>query len=177
MNHFWDNLFKKDQNEREVYKLLSENYIFSELTRKELHFVESVIHTRNYRPQEPIFKQGELGIGMYIIMRGKVSIYVEPFQEITTSSSPVSQLETSDFFGEIALVEENGHRTATAIAATETTLIGFFKPDLVEIIDRNPSTGSKILNGIAKVLGRRLRATSEKVMQLKREIAHTDSSL
>ena len=55
-------------------------------------------------------------------------------------------------------------------------MIGFFRPDLEEIIERNPSTGVKISYRLSQVLGRRLQGTSEKVTELKRELKKiTDS--
>jgi len=109
---------------------------------------------------------------MYIIVKGRIEIF------ITDPASPseesrdifITQLLAGDFFGELSLVEDNGRRTATAIARDETTLIGFFKPDLVEILERGPSTGIKIVFRLAETLGRRLKETTDKVSELRRAL-------
>ncbi len=45
-------------------------------------------------------------------------------------------------------------------------LIGFFKPDLMEILERKPEMGAKIMFQLATVLGRRLLETTEKITLL-----------
>ena len=53
------------------------------------------------------------------------------------------------------------------MAAEDSMLLGFFKPDLLEILERQPATGVKILMRLSEVLGRRLKETTLKVTELK----------
>ena len=167
MNLMWENIFKKSRAEYDLDTILSENILFSDLTKRELRFVKNLVHIRNYKPGEPIFKQGEIGVGMYIIINGELDITIDGNDG---NAIYVTRLELYDFFGEIALVEDNGRRSANAIAHNDVKLLGFFKPDLQEIIDRNPSTGAKILLRLAQVLGERLKETSNKISNLKSEL-------
>lgn len=172
VNILWDNLFKKNQKDKDLLAILSENYLFEALTKSELKFVKELVHIRTYKPGEPVFKQGEVGIGMYLIASGAVDVLVEDLAADRPEMQTVfvTRLGPGDFFGELSLVEENGRRTAAAIANSECMLIGFFKPDLMEIVERNPETGAKILLRLAEVLGRRLKDTTIKVSELKREL-------
>lgn len=172
VNFIWDNIFKRSERSKDLLHILGENYIFETLTKSELRFVKEMVHVRNYRPGEVIFRQGEIGVGMYLIAAGSADILVEdiPADKPEKQTVFVTRLGTGDFFGELSLVEENGRRTATAVASVETTLIGFFKPDLLEIVERNPSTGVKIVTRLAEVLGKRLKETTLKVTELKREM-------
>lgn len=172
VNTLWDNIFRRAEEANDVSQILSRNFLFDSLSKKELHFLRDLVHVRTFHPGETIFRQGEIGVGMYILARGTVDIYVEDPQspEKEASSVHITRLGPGDFFGELSLVEDKGRRTATAIAGEETVLIGFFKPDLVEIVERNPSTGVKILNRLSEVLGRRLKETAEKVTRLRKEI-------
>ncbi len=170
MDFIWDNLFRQSKKERTLTQKLKENVLFQDLSGKDLKLVENIVNLRNYRPGETIFRQGEVGVGMYIISRGLVNIYVE---EIVPSSGEVktvhvTQLKEGDFFGDLALVEENGRRSASAVASVETFLIGFFKPALLEIADRNPSAGVKILMRLSEVLGARLKETTSRISEMKR---------
>jgi CRP-like cAMP-binding protein len=167
MNSLWENLFRKDKKQRELLTILRENYIFAGLSRHELWFVSETVHTRSYAPGESIFQQGEIGVGMYIISRGHVDVFIgSAAVEPNRSNNFVTRLAPGDFFGEISLVEEGGRRAGTAIAVDDCTLIGFFRPDLMEIISRNPATGNKILLRMAEVLGRRLKETSARLMEM-----------
>jgi CRP/FNR family cyclic AMP-dependent transcriptional regulator len=170
MDFIWDNLFRQSRKERTLTHKLKDNILFQDLTGKELKLVENIVNIRNYRPGETIFRQGEVGVGMYIISRGLVNIYVE---EIIPASGEVktvhvTQLKEGDFFGDLALVEENSRRSATAVASVETILIGFFKPALLEITDRNPTAGVKILLRLSEVLGGRLKETTSRISEIKR---------
>lgn len=168
MNYIWDNIFRR-KKENDLRSALRENLLFRDLSDRELGFVASIVHFRRYHTGEHIFTQGEIGVGMYIIIKGRVDITV-----IDVLAPPdadreifITQLHPGDFFGELSLVEDNGLRTATAIAREETSLIGFFKPDLNEILSRKPSTGTKIVMRLAEVLGHRLKETTDKVSELR----------
>jgi CRP-like cAMP-binding protein len=172
VNYLWDNFFRRQQSDEEITKLLSENYIFKSLTSFELYFVRQLIHRRIYKPGEAIFTQGELGVGMYIVAKGTVNITVEDHHVADENDRHifVTRLTHGDFFGEISLVEQAGRRTATATAADEVILLGFFKPDLAEVIERNPRTAVKILTRLGEVLGRRLKETADRFTEVKREL-------
>lgn len=170
MNYMWDNVFRHKEKASTLRDRLHENLLFSDLNTFELKLVEKIVNVRHYRPGETIFKQGEVGVGMYIIMSGTVNIYVEEL-EISTAesfSTYVTQLKAGEFFGELALVESEGRRSASATAHDECVLIGFYKPDLFEIIERNPSAGVKILMRLGEVLGIRLKETTARIKELKK---------
>lgn len=168
----WENFFRKDRGERTISSILKDNYLFQDLSPKDIKFVSEIIHIRSYRPAEKIFSQGEVGVGMYMIVKGSVEITIHESTRQSTKSEEVTitKLEPGDFFGEIALVEENSRRSASAIAAGEVQVIGFYKSDLVEILQRNPTAGFQVVSRLAEVLGRRLRETTEKVSELKKHI-------
>ncbi|MGD2269854.1 MAG: cyclic nucleotide-binding domain-containing protein [Desulfobacterales bacterium] len=171
--HLWDNYFKRTTKENEIHTILKENVLFQDLNSRQLKFVANIVHLRNYRQNETVFGRNEVGVGMYIIVKGAIDITVEENQGEAASSQKqvvITKLGQGDFFGELSLVEEGGRRSATATAMDETTLIGFFKPDLLEILERNPSAGVKITLRLAEVLGRRLRETNNRVSMLEDQL-------
>jgi CRP-like cAMP-binding protein len=168
----WDNLFTYDKEKKDIVSVLQNCYLFDDLNRRELKFVSELVHPRYFKPGEVVFQEGDTGIGMYIIVRGTVNIMVNNRYASNDEKKDlfVTRLKKGDFFGEISFAEDNGKRTASAIAHEDLLVIGFFKPDLDEIIERNPSTGVKIIGRLLKVLGRRLRETALKVSELKQEL-------
>ncbi len=172
MSFIWENLFRKSDQDQDVFEALRQAYVFQSLSKKELRFVQDTVHVRTFKAGEAVFRQGEIGVGMYIILRGSLDIYVDHSIEddLPPRSHMVTRLKGGDFLGELSLVESNSRRTATAIAAEESVLIGFFKPDLLEILERQPATGVKILIRLSEVLGRRLKETTMKVTELKEDI-------
>ncbi len=175
MNYLWDNLFRRGKKVDDVRTVLRNNILFQDLGERDLRFVESLVHIRRFHAGEPIFRQGEVGVGMYLIAKGRIEIFVSDPNSPSTKDDEnrdifITQLTANDFFGELALVEDNGRRTASARARDESLLIGFFKPDLTEILERNPEAGIKISLRLAEVLGKRLKETTEKVSELRRAI-------
>jgi CRP-like cAMP-binding protein len=172
VNFIWENIFKRADQEKNISAILSENLIFKDLTKRELKFVENIVHIRHYHAGENVFRQGEVGIGMYILVKGSVDILVFEAGAGQDLGKEVflTRLGVGDFFGELSLVEDNGPRSATARSYEDSILIGFFRPDLLEILDRSPSTGVKILFRLGEVLGRRLKETTDKISQLRKEL-------
>jgi CRP/FNR family transcriptional regulator, cyclic AMP receptor protein len=171
MNFMWENLFDRSDKGQSTRTALKTNILFQDLNLRELRLVENIVNVRNFRPGENIFKQGEVGVGMYIIQSGSVNVTTE---ELDASSSVVkvnhvTQLKKGGFFGELALVEDNGRRSASCAAHEEAILVGFFKPDLMELVERNPSAGIKILLRLGEVLGTRLKETTSRLSALARE--------
>jgi len=143
---------------------LSQTNVFSRLSWQELKKVEHAVHVRHYGPNEAIFKQGDPGSGMYIIMEGSVGIFLDiPHQE----PKKLSDLTEGDFFGEIALLDSSP-RTAAAIASENCSIIGFFRPDLMDLLKTKPALGSKILLSLSEVLATRLRSTNSELVRVSR---------
>ena len=171
MNYLWENIFRKPRKEDDIRSALGENILFKDLSDRELKFLEEIVHVRRYHANEPIFREGDVGVGMYIIIKGRVEVFVTDHESHGEDLEIyITQLSSGDFFGELALVEENGRRTASATAREESVLIGFFRPDLLEILSRNPTTGIKILSRLSEVLGRRLKETTDKISDLRRAL-------
>jgi CRP/FNR family cyclic AMP-dependent transcriptional regulator len=162
--HFlYKDLFRRFRRQAQpIVDVLRQNVLFSTLTKKELRYLAGLVYERVYQPDEPIFKQNERGFGMYVIARGSVAIKSQQGAEDLF----VTELSVGSFFGELALIDPNNLRTASAFALERTVLIGFFKPDLMDILERKPEMGSKILFQLAMVLGERLMKTTEKMTLL-----------
>lgn len=163
----WKNIFSsRIIPEGSTEELLSKVPAFAELSLLELREVAQIVHKREYRADEPVFYQGDPGLGMYIIKEGKVLISIE---DESGSEKELALLSEGDFFGEIALLDESP-RSATAMCTTECSLIGFFRPDLFEIIEKNTALGVKIVLKLAEIVAQRLRITDQEVSKLKQEL-------
>lgn len=153
MNPFWSNIFRKPGYEGTLAYFLGTVPPFSALNRRELNFLETLIHLRNYQPGETIFSEGDIGSGMYIIRSGGVRIDMKDEQG---QNQTQAKLETGDFFGEIALTTPMP-RIATATATEATVLAGLFRADILDAVSKHPAIASKILLGLTRVLCERLQ--------------------
>ncbi len=109
---------------------------------------------------------------MNIIIEGSVGIFLDiPHQE----PKKLSELTGGDFFGEIALLDASP-RSAAAIAMENCSIIGFFRPDLMELLKTKPALGSKILLSLSEVLATRLRSTNSELVKASRRLDELSES-
>lgn len=170
IQYLWENVLRKKSDENNVLNFLKKSFLFKDLTTSEMEFLAHIVHVRHFEPGEKVFNQGDPGVGMYLIFNGSIDIIMhDPSFEARANENAeifITRLDKGDFFGELSLIEDPSYRSATAVSITKSTLIGFFKPDLLQVIQRNPLTGNKISMRLAEILGKRLRETTEKVTEL-----------
>lgn len=130
--------------------------LFDSIPQKGLRVIRDQCHMRQFKDCEHIFRASEPGVGMYIILEGRVRVY----SARSGREETLAELEHGDFFGELALLEETP-RTASAVSDGYSRMLGFFRPDLDVIIKRNPRLSNLLLLNIARVTGRRLITTTE----------------
>ena len=162
MDSFWGNIFKRP-DQQDTYTLLKKVPLFEAMNHREMDAVERIMHRREYRAGEVIFRQGEPGVGMYVVRHGLVEIIYEPSGEV------LAELRDGDFFGEIALLNETP-RSATAKAATACTLWGLFQPDLLDLLERDPRLGVKLMVPLAQIAGQRLIRADAQMQTLREEL-------
>ena len=158
----WSNIFKLGKRKETLAETLQNIPLFQELSPKELKILDHAVHVRTYAPGEPVFVETEPGAGMYVIRSGRVDVML---QHRTENPLILAELESGDFFGEMALLGDTA-RSASAVARERSELIGFFHPDLVEIINLHPNMGAKISLGLAKTLAERLRYTNDQLRDI-----------
>jgi CRP-like cAMP-binding protein len=158
----WSSVFRLGRRKESLAEILQTIPLFGELTPKELRTLEQVVHTRTYQPGETVFVESEPGAGMYVVRTGRINIVME-----FKSDNPIllAELDPGDFFGEMALLGDTS-RSATAVVRERAELIGFFHPDLVELIRLHPGMGAKISFGLAKTLADRLRYTNAQLREI-----------
>ena len=155
MKSFIDTLREKLAGERtEVMKILEKVPVFKDLSTLELKKIEIITHERNYLQDEVVFHEKEPGTGMYIIKKGSIRLTKKNNDK---KEIDVALLKEGDFFGEIALLDE----APTAIAAEKTEVLGFYRPDFLSLLHREPKLGSKVLLELSQILATRLRQTTE----------------
>jgi CRP-like cAMP-binding protein len=160
----WGNVFRKQEiGKPGILTVLANIPLFNDLTMKELKAIERILHRRIYKKDEVLFNEGDPGVGMYIIEQGRINI------TLGSENKLVASISNGEFFGEIALLSESP-RTATAIAAVPTKILGFFQSDLFGLTETNPKMGNKILFKIAQMSAERLRFSNLENQQLKEKI-------
>jgi len=159
---FFNNFFKKE--EAGELKLVKNCPLFSELKKKEMSFLRQLLHKRTYADGEIVFKPAS-GIGLYIILKGRINI-LQGSPSSQEEPSFISSLKEGDFFGELALVHKGAYQNMFAQSACDSKLFGFFQPDLQLILENYPLMGIKILKKICEILSHRLQKAEQKILQV-----------
>lgn len=103
-----------------------------------------------YKPEEYIFNEGDLGTEMYIIHEGRVAI----FQNVGEERQQLAVFEKGDFFGEMSLLEDLP-RTASAQALSEVKLLQINGATFSQMLRDHPEIAIRMM----RKLSRRLRET------------------
>ncbi len=115
--------------------------IFKPLPPRELEFVARSVKERVYEPGAVIVKQGDPGVGFFMIVDGTV--------EVTHDAHKVRDLHPGDFFGEMALMEER-IRTATVTAKTRTRCLQLVRWDFRALLKENPDFAVRMLEVVVQ---------------------------
>ena len=158
----WENIFKGWNNsESETVHTLKKIPVFRNLSSKDFGELENMMHRRDYKVGDFIFKNRAPGEGMYIIMRGSIKITIGTR---SGNENTLAELEKGEFFGELALFDDEP-RSANAIEIEDCKLLGFFTQDLMILQERNPVLGHKIMFNLGGLLGERLRKTNHMLIK------------
>lgn len=162
MSPIWSNIFHKTLEKDSLAYYLGQLPMFSELTPREISFLENLVHVRSYRNDEIIFEESDPGSGMYMVRSGSVVIFSRtPQGEV----HELANLGPGDFFGETTLTLP-AIRSASARTKEATELVGLFRSDLLEATEENPQASCSILLGLTRVMSERLQAAGLEIRRL-----------
>ncbi|MBT3276250.1 MAG: cyclic nucleotide-binding domain-containing protein [Spirochaetales bacterium] len=139
-------------------KFLGKVSLFANLNDRNLNRLSRVCTLRTYRAGDFIVRQDDEGVGLFVIIRGKVKIVKKTDDgreiEIATHGS-------GEFIGELAVLD-GAKRTASVIAAEESECLVLASWDFTSVLKANP----KIALDILPVIVRRFRETNEQLLSL-----------
>ena len=116
----------------------------------------SCLHKRYHRG-EVVFHQGDPGRALHLIDRGRVAVRLTtPLGDVAT----LDVLHAGDTFGEQALVDAAGERTATVTAIEHTETLALDRAGFDRIRAEHPGVDHFVM----MVLSARLRATSRQLL-------------
>ena len=126
--------------------------LFKRLTARELRELDQLLHERSYQKDEVIFDEGDTGLGLFIVVSGRVKILSShaALQRLAPEFGP------GDFFGELALFEE-AQRTARVVAMEPTQVLALFRTEFVSLLERDKGIGVKLLFELSRTVVSRSR--------------------
>ncbi|BDU78286.1 Crp/Fnr family transcriptional regulator [Mesoterricola sediminis] len=140
-------------------QFLQASPLFRNLDEAERARILAIGQPRAHAGEEVIFREGDPGDGLYIVVTGEVRIS----KHAAAGEEALAILGPNAFFGEMALVDDSP-RAADAIANGPTGT--FFIPlqALRGLIETHHGIALKVLYALCEVLTQRLRETNERYM-------------
>jgi CRP-like cAMP-binding protein len=149
----WADLFRTENSPvRSVLETLRDVPIFSTLDQDDLARLARLVHVRRYAPKECVIEAGASQSGFYVIRSGEVQIVR---RRDDGRDETVDLLGPGDLLGEFGLLDD-APRSSSLIATESCELIGFFRPDLMDILDTRPSMGCRILLRLGQEMAKAL---------------------
>lgn len=167
----WGDL-KQDQHVRSVVDLLGELPLFELLTASELAKLEHIVHIRTFGPGETVIRAQAPRLGMYVIQSGSVHVVR---RGVNDDPMIVGTLRPGELIGEFSLLDPSP-RSSGIMAAEMSTLIGFFQPDLMSLIDTDPNIGFKILMPLTQMMAEQHRRDMQQLRRLRRRLQELTAS-
>lgn len=136
--------------------------LFEGMHRRHLRHLARGLHRRTFESGEAIFRQGDIGSGMYLVQRGRVRIVAE---DAVRGETQLVILESGQVFGEMSLFDHSP-RSASAVAQGECVLYGLFEGDLDQLERTRPQAAARLLRNLGLSLALRLRQTNERLHEM-----------
>jgi CRP-like cAMP-binding protein len=140
-----------------ITELLRNVSIFRDLDSGELARVAEVCREEDFVSGKYIFREGEPGNRLYLIVEGEVRIS----REIPGSGEEaLAVLKPGSLFGEMALFDRS-ERSTDAISQGGTKVITIARSDFELLLDFNRDVAYKVLWAVTRLLSHRLRSTND----------------
>jgi CRP-like cAMP-binding protein len=130
---------------------------FSGLDDKILNKISDACIVRQFTKNETIVRQGEMGLGLYIISRGRVKVD----REHGGARIPLAEMGMEQFFGDMSLID-NKPRAATVTGIEDTECLLLTRDSFVRLMNKYPEIPIRM----ARVLVERLRVANEKMVAI-----------
>ncbi|HEV8582343.1 MAG TPA: cyclic nucleotide-binding domain-containing protein [Thermoanaerobaculia bacterium] len=143
--------------------LASKRKLFQEqkLSSLEINFLTSLSKERKYGPHQVIFREGEMGHEMYVVLEGRVMIskFIPGAGE-----EALAFLERGGYFGEMALID-NESRSADAKAYDGGAVVLVISREVLEgILDIHKISSIRLLTILCNLVASRLRELDDKII-------------
>ena len=134
--------------------LVTKIEFFSGLDDKIIKRIADACIMRQYTRNETIVRQGEMGLGVYVISRGHVKVE----REQGGKKTQVAELGPEQCFGEMSLLD-NKPRSATVTATEDAECLLLTRDSINRLMNKHPEIPMRM----ARVLAERLRVANEKL--------------
>jgi CRP-like cAMP-binding protein len=140
----------------ELNKALRQVPFLESLEDSQIDYLVKVGKRVPLKAGELLFRKGDPGRCMYVILEGRIQIYME---SDNGQAAVLRVLESTQFFGEMALLD-GGERSANALTLTPCEFFVLERASFLNLITTYPELMTALLSGLSE----RLRRTDERYL-------------
>jgi hypothetical protein len=146
-------------------ELLHQIPLFKYCTYKELVHIMNITEVRDYAAGELVFEEGSEGDYLFVVLKGKV--------KLKKGEAYITSFGAGTHFGEMALVDRVP-RSGTATAEEDSRLLRIHRRDFYAIVRQEGGLSVRILWSFVQVLAERLRATTDSLVEARKDAPPSD---
>ena len=122
--------------------------LFAGISDDSMARLASVAGLLEFEDGQFIVRQGQVGTGLYVILRGAA--------RVIRGSTELARLTETDFFGELAVIDQQP-RLASVQADGAVECLALASWDLLQLVETDPALALNLIRGLAS----RIRQTGE----------------
>jgi CRP/FNR family cyclic AMP-dependent transcriptional regulator len=135
-------------------ELLKQIPLFEGLPRDELGRIARSFKERRFSAGDTVTAEGAGGVGFFVIGEGTAKVDVHGEER--------GRLGAGDYFGELALIDDQARRTATIVADSDLTCYGLTSWEFRPLVETNAAIAWKLL----QVMAKRLRESEQQQISI-----------
>jgi CRP/FNR family transcriptional regulator, cyclic AMP receptor protein len=148
----------------ETLLFLREVRLFKDIAEPELAALGASLRERPLKRGQVLFREGEVGEEMFIVMRGSIVIS----KPVTGRVEQVlARIGPGDFFGEMSLFDRSP-RSATVQGESDADLLVLDRATLSRLTEQSPRAAAALFESLVQVFIERLRASGDLVAEVTR---------
>jgi len=127
--------------------MLADVELFEHLNDDDRASLAEAIDVRELAAGDTLFKAGEPGEALYVVRSGEIELFIK---DTAGQRIALALVGAGEMFGELALLDQ-GPRTATAIAMSDTELLELDRDDLLLLFQRSPAAALRLLAAMGRM--------------------------
>jgi len=140
----------------ELCQMIESSRMFADFSRPEVQIIAGYTHAYEVVAGDTIFREGEKGQFMCLIVEGKINVLKET--EVG-KRKVITTVRSGQTMGEMSLLDDLPY-SATATAKEPTKLVLITRSNFESLTEKHPVLAVKILRKIARLMSLRLRQTT-----------------
>lgn len=130
------------------------------LSPMEINFLTTLSKEQRYRKDEYLFREGEEGDALYIVLEGQIRIS----KDTAAGEEALAILDRGDYFGEMAMIDRQPRSADAKAHSDEAVVLKISRQVLEGILDIQKVSSLRLLKLLCNLVAKRLREIDHKLV-------------